>query len=146
MKRVYIEEIFDYCGYKCVCAFNANGYRCGYVAVDNSHPYFQKEYNEDGPNEIMCHFGLTYSGYRGHFYTNDDLWWFGFNCGHILDRTDFDTAREYGLVNDVEYQIGKEMQEVLNKCEGATVKDVEFVKENCKMIVEQLIAAEKKGD
>ena len=146
MKRIYLEEVFDYKGYKCACVFNAGGYRCGYVAVDESHPYYKMDYTDDGPNEVMCHWGLTYSGEGRHFYDDsDDLWWFGFDCGHFEDGMDCDTALRYGLISGVEYNVGMEMQEALNMDENVTVKTKEFVEENCKMIVEQLIAIKKKG-
>ena len=146
MKRIYLEEVFDYKGYKCACVFNAGGYRCGYVAVDESHPYYKMDYTDDGPNEVMCHWGLTYSGKGRHFYDDfDDLWWFGFDCGHCEDGMDCDTALRYGLISGVEYNVGMEMQEALNMDENVTVKTKEFVEENCKMIVEQLIAIKKKG-
>lgn len=145
MKRVYLEELFDYKGHKCACVFNAGGFRCGYVAVDDTHPYYKMDYTDDGPNEIMCHWGLTYSGNGKHFYEGDDnLWWFGFDCGHCEDGTEFDTAMKYGLISSVEYNIGIEMQEALSMDENVTVKTKEFVEENCKMIVEQLIAFKNK--
>ena len=147
MKRIYLEEVFDYKGYKCACVFNAGGYRCGYVAVDESHPYYKMDYTDNGPNEVMCHWGLTYSGEGRHFYDDfDDLWWFGFDCGHCEDGMDCDTALRYGLISGVEYNVGMEMQEALNMDENVTVKTKEFVEENCKMIVEQLISVKSKGE
>ena len=143
MKFTHIEEIFEHKGYKCVCVFNKMGYRCGYVAVDKTHPWYKKDYSDDGPNEVLCHFGLTYSDRGDHFYENDGLWWFGFDCGHCCDVVDFDTAKEYGLVSDKEFIIGKRMWSSWD-FDGATLKDVKFVKDNCKMIAEQLIIAEKK--
>ncbi len=144
MQRIYVEGIFEHKCYKCVCVFNAGGFRCGYVSVDNTHPYYGKNYTEDGPDNIMCHWGLTYSGNGSHFYTDDDCyWWFGFDCGHYEDGVDFDTAKEYAIVSDKEYLIGKEFSVALN--DGALIKTQEFVEENCKMIVEQLIAVEKRG-
>lgn len=142
MKRIHVEEIFDYKGYKCACTFVAGGWRCGYVLVDNTHPYYMKEYTSKGPDEIMCHWGLTYSGDGKHFYdTEENLWCFGFDCGHYGDAVEIDKAREYGLIGEKEYLIQKEIFSVF---EDSTIKDKEFVKENCKMIVEQLIAVKKK--
>lgn len=147
MKRVYLEEMFEYKGYKCACVFNAGGFRCGYVAVDENHPYYKKSYDLDkGPENIMCHWGLTYSGDGKHFYDGDDnLWWFGFDCGHCEDGVDYDTAMKYGLISEKEYAIGMNYQDLIS-FDGITVKDKEFVKENCKMIIEQLIAVKSKGE
>ena len=94
-----------------------------------------------------CHGGITYSngGKNSNYPINSDLWWFGFDCGHCEDGMDCDTALRYGLISGVEYNVGMEMQEALNMDENVTVKTKEFVEENCKMIVEQLIAIKKKG-
>lgn len=152
MKRIYVEDFFDYKGYKCVCVFNAGGFRCGYVAVDETHPYYKMDYDNEGPNEIMCHWGLTYSGDGRHFYDEVDdilpnnLWWFGFDCGHYGDGMDCDTALQYDLISGVEYEIGIEMQNVMNMDENVIIKTKEFVEEICKMIVEQLIAVRNKED
>lgn len=141
MNRVHLEEMFEYNGYKCACVFNSGGFRCGYVAVDDTHPFYKKDYNDNGPDSIICHWGLTYAGWGKHFYENDEnLWWFGFDCGHCSDGIDYDTAREYGIINDQEYTIGKNYEHIINS-KDTTVKDQKFVEENCKMIVEQLIAA-----
>ena len=145
MKRVYLEEMFEYKGYKCACVFNAGGFRCGYVAVDQNHPYYQKDYSEEGPNEIMCHWGLTYSGEGKHFYNGSDgFWWFGFDCGHYGDSPDYDTALAYELITQDQYTIGIKFNPMIT-FEENTIKTKEFVEENCKMIVEQLIAVKKKG-
>ena len=144
MKRIYLENLFGYKGYKCACTFTAGGHRCGYVAVNNEHPYYKKDFSDEGPNEIKCHWGLTYAGDGQHFNPDDTtLWWFGFDCAHYQDGVDYDTAKEYGLVNDKEYLIGKEFSAAMN--EEATIKTSEFVEENCKMIVEQFIAVKKRG-
>jgi hypothetical protein len=145
MQRIYVEGIFEHKGYKCVCVFNAGGFRCGYVSVDNTHPYYGKNYTEDGPDNIMCHWGLTYSGNGSHFCTDNDVsWWFGFDCGHYEDGVDFDTAKNYAIISDKEYLIGKEFSVALN--EESSIKTQEFVEENCKMIVEQLIAVKNRSN
>ena len=142
MKFAHIEEIFEHKGYKCACVFNKMGYRCGYVAVDETHPWYKKDYSDDGPNAVACHWGLTYSDRGNHFYNDESFWWFGFDCGHCSDRVDYDTAKEYDLVNEQEYVLGKRYQDMMT-FDDSTMKDIEFVKDNCKMIVEQLIIAEK---
>ena len=146
MKRAYVEEMFEYKGYKCACVFNAGGFRCGYVAIDETHPYYSVNFMDDGPYEIQCHWGLTYSGEGKHFYNGEGrLWWLGFDCGHYKDLTDYDTAKAYGIINDKEYSIGKSFEVIYKEDLECTHKDKEFIKENCKMIVEQLIAVTKRG-
>lgn len=137
--NVYIEEKFEHNSYKCVCVFTKGGYRCGYVAVNTNHPYYGLSYDNEGPDEILCHWGLTYAGNGNHFNGGEDgLWWFGFDCGHYNDLTDYETAKNYGLINDKEYSVGMVFENILKEDEDIILKDKEFVKDNCKMIVEQL--------
>ena len=144
MKYTCVEEIFEYNGYKCACVFTKGGYRCGYVAIDKNHPYYGLDCGDEGPNEIDCHWGLTYGGTGVHFCADEEgVWWFGFDCGHYTDLTDCNTAREYGLINDKEYSVAIVFENILAADEDITLKDKEFVKENCKLIVEQLRRVKK---
>ena len=144
MNRVHLEKLFEYKGYKCACTFTASGHRCGYVAINSEHPYYRKDFYDDGPNEIKCHWGLTYAGDSDHFCKDDkSLWWFGFDCAHYKDGIDYETAKRYGLISEKEYLIGREFSVAMN--DGALIKTQEFVEENCKMIVEQFIEVEKRG-
>ena len=146
MNWYVIEDTFEHKGYKCVCIFNKMGFRCGYVGVDENHLYYGKNYYDDGINEIDCHFGLTYSGDGSNFGSTDALWYFGFDCGHFCDIPDFDLALKYGLIDEKHHMLSKSLEDIYKTDEKNSVKDVDFVKENCKMIVEQLILAKNKGD
>lgn len=72
-----------------------SGALCGYVAVEEKHPLFERHYDvaSDLAN-IEVHGGLTF----GDFCTEpichvpapgkpDKVWWFGFDCAHFLDIT-----------------------------------------------------------
>jgi hypothetical protein len=50
---------------------------CGYVEVPKNHIYFEQHY--DDINDIECHGGLTYSGYR----FRDGAYYIGFDTNHI---------------------------------------------------------------
>ena len=50
---------------------------CGYIEVKKEHPYFNKNYEE--LNNIDCHGGLTYSGYR----FEDGIYYIGFDTAHF---------------------------------------------------------------
>lgn len=142
MKWCIVEKEFYYKGYKCVVIFNKMGFRCGYVGVQPEHPWWGKNYDEYGPEEIQCHWGLTYSGH-GENFSNDNLWYFGFDCGHYGDGTEISKAKEYGLVdNDRTYIIIKTFEDQMNACDDVTIKDVAFVEEICKVITEQLSRVE----
>jgi hypothetical protein len=84
------------------------GNLCGYVGVPSSHPAHGKGYSPDdydkptnleaAINAIEVHGGLTFSSPCGHGADEsrgichvpdpgepDDIWWFGFDCGHFQD-------------------------------------------------------------
>lgn len=49
----------------------------GYVEVPKNHIYFEQHY--DDINDIECHGGLTYSGYR----FEDGIYYIGFDTAHV---------------------------------------------------------------
>ena len=53
---------------------------CGYVEVPKNHIYFEQHY--DDINDIDCHGGLTYSGYRFKDY-KDNAYYIGFDTNHF---------------------------------------------------------------
>ena len=137
--RFVVEDSFNYKGYPCVCVFQKMGHRTGYVGVDKNHPWYQVDYATDGPDAINCHWGLTYSGWP--YWTNKDdetYWYFGFDCSHYGDGNDYEMSRKYGMLSDNEYLIQKSIYEKYNSFEYNTIKDIEFVRDNCKFIANQL--------
>lgn len=56
---------------------------CGYVGVPKSNKYFGKGY-DDVPAEI--HGGLTYADGNLRLQPEKNLWWFGFDTGHLGDK------------------------------------------------------------
>lgn len=91
-----------------------DSHRCGYVAVTPEHPLFGVNYRDTSnavafPAEehigkrgilaLVCanaesprldvifdvHGSLTYSGDAGYPVPGDNLWWFGYDCGHYGD-------------------------------------------------------------
>ena len=144
MNKFVIEDVFDYKGYYCVCIFNRMGFRCGYVGVNEYHSYYGKDYHFDGPNEIDCHWGLTYAGKA--YFEDSNLWYFGFDCGHCTDIPDMDLALKYGLIDESKYEYAKQLEEIYASDKYSSVKDLDFVRENCKIIAEQLYLIEKRGN
>lgn len=53
------------------------GHLCGYIMVEDTHPWYAKDYNE--LSDVDVHGGLTY---RGLFPTYS---WLGFDCAHAGD-------------------------------------------------------------
>lgn len=83
--------------FPCLIVRGPHGALCGYVGIDNTHPYFEKEYDHsdiENDHNIKVHFGLTYSrlcndnGKICHIPLSgesDNIWWFGFDCAHCTD-------------------------------------------------------------
>lgn len=99
---------FKHAGFECLLVRNpATLFWCGYVGVPKGHKFYEKEYDD---LDIDVHGGLTYSNKCNapicHFVPDDkldDLWWFGFDCGHAFDLapmrpTRFDTYRDEDYV------------------------------------------------
>ena len=134
------EERFEYKGVSCVVLFMPTGHRCGYVALPKGHKFYGSDFDSI---EVECHGGLTYSENRLHHQDDKDVWWIGFDCGHYCDGVDVEKLKEYygndkSVAKTVEILAG--YYSVINK--ERKIKTLEYVKENCKSIVDQLL----KGD
>ena len=82
-----------------------------YVGVAESHPYFERSYNEEALCELRVHGGLTFNGHcaendKEHGICHvpapgepDNVWWLGFDCAHAFDLMPGTVAklREVGL-------------------------------------------------
>lgn len=108
-------------GLPCLVRRGGGGAWCGYVAVSPGHPWHGTDYSEcltgAHDDDIYCecsphaltevHGGLTYAAEcegdprEGicHVPTEggpDDVWWLGFDCGHLGDLTPHQLASGYG--------------------------------------------------
>lgn len=73
--------------YLIAVAVNDLGYRCGYVGVPKGDPLYGMQYDDEIFDSVDVHGGLNFSDTRK-FVTSDDLWFFGFDCGHCGDAID----------------------------------------------------------
>lgn len=80
---------FKHAGLPCLLNRGHLGNWCGYVAVPPGHPLHGHGYDDA---DVDVHGGLTYAGAcQGHIChvpepgEPDDVWWFGFDCGHCWD-------------------------------------------------------------
>ena len=76
---------FEHAGLACIVHRGPSGAWCGYVGVEENHPYHGKSYDElDEHPEV--HGGLTYGEVESDrcISSNDGKkrWWFGFDCAH----------------------------------------------------------------
>ena len=84
-------------GFPCLINRNHMGSLCGYIGVDDGHPWYQADYDDV---DAEVHGGLTYSAFcqdeldEAHAICHvpgpgepDKLWWLGFDCAHWQDIT-----------------------------------------------------------
>lgn len=131
-KWAVVEKHFQYKGHDCICIFNRNGFRCGYVSTTLNHDHHEID--------IECHWGLTFSGVLPEEYAPKEPFYVGFDCGHCEDGLDTKLAYEYGLIDNITKERLDKAFFYLNDC---PVRDVEYVENECKKIVDQLEELEK---
>jgi hypothetical protein len=86
----------------------------GYVGVPKGHKLYGKDYND---MDISCHGGLTYSRDYLQFQPESDIWWIGFDTAHANDLYSFKYSYD----------------------DNAVYRDMEYVKNECKKIINQLV-------
>jgi hypothetical protein len=162
LNGVVVEGGGQYKGYDYLITFNNYGFRCGYVAIPNGHPI--NNYDGKYP-DFDVHWGITFFGENhisevifGEKVCNDK--WLGFDCGHAGDFLDNETAKKYFSDNEkvlkgIEFTI-KILKEFEEKMELVNpgykeyinsddnklryeIRTKEYVEEQCKNLIEQLI-------
>lgn len=105
-------------GFRWVILHNGIGFRCGYVAVPEDHPWHGKQYNDV---DADVHWGLTYADYG-----TDGEWYLGFDCAHAGDGpcaslpVGSPIVRQLGGRDGVVRDDGYVEQECRNLCEAAS--------------------------
>ena len=81
----------------CITRNHGVPYLCGYVGVNYKSPLFGLSYANYLQRVISVHGGLTYSSSESSRFASinkkemypikeiNNLWWFGFDCGHLYD-------------------------------------------------------------
>lgn len=79
--------------YPCIAHRNEAGAWCGYVGLPPGHPARSGNNYDNVDNEVEVHGGITYGakcfGVICHVPEpgeSDDVFWYGFDCNHYLDR------------------------------------------------------------
>lgn len=137
MAKPIIEERFEYKGFPCVCLFQSMGFRTGYVGLPKGNKYYGEDY---GAIPVSCHCGLTYGDYTLFGQDDKDTWWIGFDCGHCCDGFDIEKLHEYYKDNEEVMKVAEHMHDYYAICNAENeFRTLEYVKENCMQIVEQLL-------
>lgn len=104
---------------------------CGYVGIKKDHPYYEKNFYELD-EKVNVHGGLTYSDFcnrricSDHYFSNDPLWWLGFDCSHLGD-----------------YVPGIHGIHMYIEPSEESYKDIFYVDREIKSLVDQLILLKK---
>jgi hypothetical protein len=140
----YLENRFYYKGYPCVVLFHPFCHRCGYVGVPTSHPYYGKEYYK--LPDIDVHGGVTYCENSLYNCDDKDTWWIGFDCAHVTDKPDYEAGLRY-FANDSETidLINYKIQRKASLFIPLKVRTLEFVENELKHLVDQIVEAENNG-
>lgn len=85
--RTEYKKLYGNSKYLIAVAVNDLGYRCGYVGVPKGDPLYGMQYDDEIFDSVDAHGGLNFSDTRK-FVTPDDIWFFGFDCGHCGDAVD----------------------------------------------------------
>ena len=97
--------------------FPGGGQLNGYVRIPENHPFYNKGYDDI---KIECHGGLTFSGEL----EGETGFYIGFDTAHYLDFMPF-----MAMIN------GRDFPTIM---EQTTYKDIDYVRNECKEIVDQL--------
>lgn len=62
------------------------GWGNGYVAIPETHPLYEKDYNDEECSNLRAHGGVTYS--RSEKINGVKYWVFGFDTAHAWDNKD----------------------------------------------------------
>jgi hypothetical protein len=126
---------FRHAGFPCLLHRNHHGNWCGYVGLAPGHPFFGKPYDDV---EVDVHGGLTYSDKCSPPICHvpepgepENLWWLGFDCGHLLDLSPGIIADlpKIGLAHHIPHHLAEE-----------TYRTVEYVRAETERLAEQLAA------
>lgn len=112
---------FEAEGYPCLITRHQTlGTLCGYVAVPPGHPLHGKDPFDDRLS-LNAHGGVNYgslcSGHICHVPKPgepDDVWWFGFDCGHAGDLSPGTQITSFFPLND---QVYRDIAYVRGQCE-----------------------------
>lgn len=126
-------------GFPCLIIRSNAGTWCGYVGVEQKHPYHGKDYDDHFYilGHLDCHGGVTFTGKNNHRIfrkgkkkEDQNTWWIGFDCNHAGDlmpiRFIFNVWGD--LYGDDAY------------------RNIDYVKNECRKLAQQLKQVESYGN
>lgn len=139
-ENVMVEGGGEYRGLDYLIVFVDYGHRCGYVAIDSSHKFYNLDaiYDSDLKYNwnLNVHGGITFYDHQP-FIKNDckDIW-FGFDMAHCDDKQCLETIKKYWPKKDLSFQYELNKKYPL-PCQ--VHRDFEYVEGECKRLIDQLV-------
>lgn len=126
-------ETFEYRGYKCVIKrmMYLGGQLNGYVRIPKASKFYDATKQDMGYDDIPieCHGGLTFTGKLED--EPEDEFYIGFDTAHFQDYMPF-----------MQFQLSQYFN---HEHESETYKDINYVRKECRDIVDQLLVLEQEN-
>lgn len=127
-------------GLACLAVRNAySGNWCGYVGVNDKHPLYGTPYQQVD-DRYDVHGGLTFSDkchgrICHHAVPEEEVWWFGFDCGHAFDH-------QPGLMASLRRDMPEFVREHGDYMSpGEVYRTLDYVRDQCRDLAVQIKAA-----
>lgn len=117
------------------------GFRCGYVKVPKSHPFYNKDYSEKEIRNLNVHGGITFSSHTINHECLSDGYWLGFDAFHSEDMLDYDEMNKENLKTSKLFnQFVKELDKAFPLSNNYTrkIRNTRFMESHCRNLCEQL--------
>ena len=122
------------------------GFRCGYVKIPKSHPFYNKDYSEKEIYNLNVHGGIMFSSHTANHECLSDGYWLGFDAFHATDMLDYDEMSKEGLrTNKLFNQFTKELDKIFPLPNNYTrkIRNTGFMESQCRNLCEQLAQVHK---
>lgn len=124
-------------GFNCYILRNIYGALCGYVEIPSSHPFYERDCDNDLEEEIEVHGGLSFSGEIEGL----EGWFIGFDCGLLNDVLPSLIISKDDKPRDMN---DEKLRQILSRIDSSripepTYKDIDFVKKEISSMIDQLL-------
>lgn len=151
--KVVIEGGGEYKGYEFLITFTDLGHRCGYVAINPSHPVYGKDQVspcEKDDFDLCVHGGITFHqeehGIKEILKHPCKDEWLGFDAAHGGDAGCPDTVEKYfGKTEFVSYMKNNAFYTVEMELMGMKHRTFDYMRQECFNLIDQLIEIENRA-
>jgi len=126
------------------------GFRCGYVKVPESHPFYKKDCSEKIIYNLDVHGGITFSSHTIGDECLSDGYWLGFDCIHIStdipDRDEMspEVLKSSGRFSESIRELDKILDSILPSYDKPErkIRNDRFVESHCRNLCDQLASVQ----